>query len=689
MAVDKRIVPLLRKFPAGLTVPRIAEELHLGRRERTKLVEDLKRLMREKVVRRDRHHFVLAPRSGVVRGTFLATRRGFAFVSPEDGGEDVFVPGRSTGGALHGDHVEVFVTGLGRPGKPEGRVLRVLKKETTRFLGVYKERGGRGYVLPFDAASLEESPVKPAAGLAPREEMIVEVDRKTMALTAVLGRADDPGVDTEVVIRRRGLAKTFPAATLAEAAAVPDEIGAGDLEGRRDFRDWPTVTIDGEKAQDFDDAVGVRRLENGHVLLGVHIADVAHYVKPGTELDAEAYRRATSVYFPDLTLPMLPEKLSNNLCSLRPRVPRLTMSVLMEIDGQGRVVDAKFMPSVIQTVERMTYTSVFKILQGEEEERRRYGPLVPGFLLMQDLARRLRARRREEGGLDFDLVEPELVYREGLLQGVVAAERNEAHMLIEDFMVAANVAVADFLARRGVPSIYRVHPAPAPGDLEKLRTLLAAFGLALPEAKRIKSRDLQRVLEAVKGKAEEKFVSVQVLRAMKLAAYSAENAGHYGLAQTSYTHFTSPIRRYPDLVVHRQLKSAIAGGAPEPRPIEAAARHSSERERAADDAERDLITWRILRLLKTRLGEEFAGTVIDITKAGLIVELDDYFADGLLPYQALDGDYYVRRTTKTLRGRKRGRTFNLGERLRVVLVACDPILQRMSFVLARASGGPA
>jgi len=689
MAVDKRILSLLKKYPLGLTVTRIGEELHLGRRERTKLVEDLKRLQRDGVVRRARQHFVLAPQSGLVRGTFLATRRGFAFVTRAEGGEDIFVPGRFAGDALHGDQVEVFVTELGRLGKPEGRVVRVLKRETAKFLGVYKERGGRGYVLPFDSASPEELPVKAAAGLVPRDEMIVETDRKTMALTAVLGHADDPGVDTEVVIRRRGLAATFAAATLAEAAAVPEEIGEGDLAGRRDFRDWPTVTIDGEHAQDFDDAVGVRRLENGHVLLGVHIADVAHYVKPGTELDAEAYRRATSVYFPDLTLPMLPEKLSNNLCSLRPRVPRLTMSVLMEIDEQGRVVDAQFTPSVIRTVERMTYTSVFKVLQGDEEEKGRYASLVPDFFLMQELAKRLRARRREEGGLDFDLVEPELVYREGLLHGVVAAERNEAHMLIEDFMVAANVAVADFLSRRGVPSLYRVHPAPAPGDLEKLRTLIAAFGLALPEAKRIRSKDLQRVLEAVRGKVEEKFISIQVLRAMKLAAYSPENAGHFGLAQTSYTHFTSPIRRYPDLVVHRQLKSVLAGGAPEPRPLDAAARHSSERERAADDAERDLVTWRILRLLKTRLGEEFAGTVVDITKAGLIVELDDYFADGLLPYQALDGDYYVRRTTKTLRGRRRGRTFNLGDRLRVVLVACDPVLQRMTFMLARASGGPA
>jgi ribonuclease R len=448
-----------------------------------------------------------------------------------------------------------------------------------------------------------------------------------------------------------------------------------------------TVTIDGEKAQDFDDAVSVRLLPNGHYFLGVHIADVSYYVRPGTTLDEEAFARATSVYFPDLTLPMLPEKLSNDLCSLRPREPRLTMSVLMEIDGAGRVVREEFHPSVIQTVERMTYTSVFKIFEGDRAEREKYAHVVPALLLMRDLARLLRAKRAEAGSLDFDLLEPELVYKEGSLQSIVPTERNEAHQLIEEFMVAANVAVASHLGRADVPAMFRIHPAPAEADLEKLRELLGHFGLVLPKADRIGSKDLQGVLERMKGQPGEKFVNVQVLRSLKLAVYSDEDLGHYGLAKTDYTHFTSPIRRYPDLIVHRVLKRLLTGGRAEKAPMAEWALHCSQMERKANEAEKDLLMWRIFRFLKTRMGDEFEGIITDVIKAGLLVELDDYFADGLLPFQSLDGDYYYRRSAKTLRGRRKGRTFDLGDRVRVVLVACEPALRRMEFTLSPEAEG--
>ncbi len=687
MAVDKRIVPLLRKHPGGLTVTDLVQSLRLGRREKVKLVEDLKRLEREGLIRRARRHFVLPPRTGLVRGVLQVTRRGFGFVTPADGGADVFVPARAAGEALHGDEVELFVR-EGREGRSEGRVVRMLRRGESRILGAYREREGRPYLLAFDSPSTEETLLRSRGGFRPKPDEIVEADRKTLTLTAVLGGADEPGVDTRVVIRRHGLRPEFPAAALDEAAAAAP-VQAADLEGRRDYRDWPTVTIDGESAQDFDDAVSIRRLEGGRVLLGVHIADVSHYVRPGTALDEEAYRRATSVYFPGLTLPMLPEALSNDLCSLRPRVDRLTVSAVMEIDAAGGIVDASFHPSVIRTAERMTYTEVAAILDGDAAESGRGAPLAPDFLLMRDLARRIRARRTEEGGLDFDLAEPELVYRDGTLAGVAAAERNEAHLLIEDFMVTANVAAASFLERRGIPSLYRVHPAPAAGDLAKLRDLLLPSGLVLPEADRIKSKDLQRILEAVRGRPEEKFVGVEVLRAMKLAAYADENTGHYGLARPTYTHFTSPIRRYPDLVVHRQLKSALLGIPPEPRPLGEAARHSSREERRADEAEKDLVTWRIFRLLKARLGDEFSGTVTGVNRAGLIVELDDYFVDGLLSFPSLDQARGAGRPAGRKRARRDARRLEPGDRLRVVLAACDPILRRMAFVPAADAGGGA
>jgi ribonuclease R len=688
MEMDKKIAPLLKKHPEGLSFQDLMGELNVSRKDKAKFVDSLKTLEKEGLIRRNRNRYALAPRSNVVRGKLVTVLRGFGFVTPEGGGgEDIFIPARDSASALQGDIVEVMVREKGQKGKPEGKILRILKKERKSNLGVFTERGGNPYLAAFDSMAPEELPIRALRPPLPRPGMIVEVDRTTLELAGILGYPDDPGVDTQVIIRRHGLASEFSADALKEAEAARLEAGPNELAGRTDYRDWLTVTIDGEKAQDFDDAVSVKFLSNGHYLLGVHIADVSHYVKPGSALDCEAVERATSVYFPDLTLPMLPEKLSNDLCSLRPRVPRLTMSVLMEIDGGGHVVQEEFHPSIIQTVERMTYASVFRILEGDKAEREKYHHVVPSLLLMRDLARLLRVKRSEAGSLDFDLLEPELVYKEGSLASIVPSERNEAHQLIEEFMVTANVAVAAFLCRSGVPSIYRIHPAPAEADLEKLSEILTRFGFSLPKASRIGPRDLQAVLERMKGMPGEKFVNVQVLRSLKMATYSDENLGHYGLAKTDYTHFTSPIRRYPDLVVHRMLRKVVSGEKPHAASFADLALHCSQKERKADEAEKDLLLWRIFRLLKTKLGDEFTGIITDITKAGLIVELDDYFADGLLPYQSLDGDYYYRKNAKTLRGRKHGRTFDLGDRVGVVLVACDPALRRMEFVLSPDQGG--
>jgi ribonuclease R len=675
-----RILSLLRKHGEGLDVARIEAGLGAGRREHGKLLAAVEALEKARLVRRVKNRFVLPPAAGLVRGRFVSSRRGFGFVTPASGGEDIFVPARFASGVLQGDEVELLVKEKGRFGKPEGRIVRVLKKERTVLIGIYRERSGSPFLQAFDSPSPEDIPLRSGGRLAPEPGMIVEADRQSLSVSMVYGRPEDPGVDIRVIIRRYGLDAVFPDDALREAEAIPAGLSEDDLSGRRDLRDWTTVTIDGETAQDFDDAVSVGRLEGGGFLLGVHIADVSHYVKPGTALDREAAKRGTSVYFPGLTLPMLPEKLSNDLCSLRPAVPRLTVSVLMEIDARGRVGRTEFVPSVIRTAARMTYTSVFRIFQGDEGERSAYARLVPDFMLMRELAEVIREKRLAEGSLDFDLVEPELVYEEGRLQAVAAAERNEAHRLIEEFMVAANVAVASMFTDKKITAVYRVHPVPAASDLEKLRDFLAHFGYALPAAGKIRSRDLQAVLEKSRGRPEEKFVTVQVLRAMKLAVYSTENVGHYGLAKTDYTHFTSPIRRYPDLAVHRILKSALRRRKPGGADLEETALHSSERERNAAQAEQTLLEWRILRFLRERLGEEFAGTVVDVTKAGLIVELDDYFVDGLLPFPALRGEYDARRAGRALRRRKRRKSFELGDKVRVILVSCDPVLQRMSFM---------
>jgi ribonuclease R len=618
----------------------------------------------------------------LVRGRFVTARPGFGFVTPDAGGADIFVPARYAQEAMPGDEVAVSVVEKGKFGKPEGRVERILKKGRTVLLGVYKERAGAPFLQPFDSLSQDDIPLKSRGRLRPAPGMIVEADRATLTVTSVLGRPEDPGVDAQVVIRRYRLRSEFGPAALREAAAFPDDVPQEALEGRRDFRDWASVTIDGEKAQDFDDAVSIRRLPAGGWLLGVHIADVSYYVAPGSALDREAAERGTSVYFPGLTLPMLPEKLSNDLCSLRPRVPRLAFSVLIEVAEDGRVRKAEFTPSVIRTAHRMTYTSVFKIFEGDAAEAARFADVAPDLLIMRELAEAVRRARLAEGSLDFDLVEPELVYEEGKLLAVAAGERNEAHRLIEELMVAANVAVARRFSEKKVPSIYRVHPPPGVSDLEKLRDLILNFGLTLPEPSKVRSRDLQRVLEKAKGLPGEKFIGIQVLRAMKLAVYSSKNVGHYGLAKVDYTHFTSPIRRYPDLVVHRLLKALLAREAPGRLPLEAIAAESSDRERNAAEAEQALVEWRIFRFLKDHLGEEFGGIVVDVVKAGLVVEIDEYFVAGLLPFASLSGDFEPKPAARRLRPKRRRKTFDLGDAVRVILVSCDPALRRMSFVPA-------
>jgi ribonuclease R len=685
--MEERILSLLRQKKAGLSFHQLAAALRLRGRALTRLRRELKNLQSKGLVGKKKENYLASREAAVVHGEFLASSRGFGFVRPAAGGGDIFIPARLTLGAMAGDVVEVAVKEHGRKGRPEGQVIKIMKKTRETVVGIYTERYGQPYYTPFDAASTAEIPLAAKGPQSLEPGMIIEVDRRKLTIREVLGFPDDAGVDTRVVIKRFALASRFSPDAIEEAVRVSSRISARDREGRRDYRSWRTITIDGESAQDFDDAVGVKELPSGHCLLGVHIADVSHYVSPGSALDRDAAERATSVYLPDLTLPMLPEALSNDLCSLRPRKTRLTMTVLLEVDKKGRVVKEEFHPSVIRTVERMTYTSVFSIFQDDKAEQRRYAPLVPDILLMRGLASRLRARREEQGSLNFDLSEPELVYREGRIQKVEAFEANEAHHLIEEFMVAANEAVARYLSRQGRDAIFRIHPAPSRADLEELKDLLEHFGILLPKPEDLSSHDLQAVLREVEGKPEEKFVQFRVLRALRLAAYSPENTGHYGLAKSDYAHFTSPIRRYPDLVVHRALKAALRGEKLKISALAALARHCSEQERKADEAERELVEWRIYRFLKAHLGEEYDGIIVDISRAGVIVELEDYFVDGLVSYADLGGDYYRQRSESVLVGRRSGRKFSLGDRIKVILAAVDPVGRRMSLVLSREGKG--
>ncbi len=666
-----------------MSFQRITLQLRISPRERQALKKSLRRLESQGVILRLKRRYLIPAKSNLVKGRLVASLRGYGFVTPEgDSTGDIFIPGRYSGGALQGDVVEVLYMERGKKGKPEGRVVRIVKRGKRRRVGLYKERWGKPFFLPFDSPSSEEIPLASTKNLSPLPGMIVEVDRNSMHLKEVLGMPDDPGVDTRVIIQRYDLASFFSKEALTEAEKYTSKICLEDKKERVDYRNWMTVTIDGESAQDFDDAVSIKMLESGHFLLGVHIADVSHYVKPGSFLDREAFERGTSVYFPELTLPMLPEKLSNHICSLRPKEDRLTVSVLLEIDGDGEVLKTEFHPSLIRTAERMTYHSVYKIFEGDKGERRRYSHLVSALLMMEDLARILRRRRVKQGSLDFDILEPELVYKEGRLHSVVPFERNEAHRVIEEYMVVANEAVSLFLSQKHVPLIRRIHPRPALKDLERLREILSHFGLSLPSGKKVDSRDLQYVLKEFEGKPEEKFINLQVLKSLKLAVYSEEDEGHYGLAKKEYTHFTSPIRRYPDLAVHRILKTVLRQEKVKMTALSSLALHCSQQERNAGVAEKDLMEWRIFRLLKRMLGEEFEGIIVDITRAGLVVELADYFVGGIISYSDMDGDYYFKKSEKTLTGRRTGRTFELGDWVKVIGVAVDPILKRLSLILS-------
>lgn len=661
----------------------LAGKLYLSPKEKKILIKDLQKLQDQGVILLLKKRYFFRQRSNIIRGTFITRQRGFGFIRPdEEGLDDIYIHARQIGGALLGDVVEVSVKEFGRKGKPEGRVIRIIEKKRTSVHGIYRERCGQPFFQNLDSPLIEDFPLKGTAGFSLLKGTIVVVERDSNILKEVLGFPDDLGVDTKVVMRNHNLKDSFPDLVVEEVKGISTEIPEKEIRNRVDYRSWRTMTIDGEKAQDFDDAVSIRKLPRGQMLLGVHIADVSFYVQSGSALDEEAFDRGTSVYFPDLTLPMFPEKIANEICSLRPREDKLTMSVLLTVDVDGQVVSSEFCQSVIHTEERLTYDSVFKIFSGDKEERKKYEALVPDLLLLLELAERLRENRVREGSLDFDLaLEPELVYKEGILQSVSFFPRNKAHRVIEEIMILANEAVARFLAEKEIESIFRVHPPPSKDALTELREILGFFQIFLPQDKRIRPKDLQRVLEQTAGRVGGKFLSIQVLKSLNRAVYSTENKGHYGLAKTIYTHFTSPIRRYPDLLVHRLLKSVLKKKNLRLSALDSAARHCSELERNAEEAEKDLMMWRIFRFLKGKLGDELGGIVIRISRAGLFVELEDYFVSGLVPFDDLGGGFVFRKKENQMVNRRTGKTFKLGDSVCIVMAAVDPALRRLTLAL--------
>ena len=746
---DRALLEHISRLPhARATFKQLVRELGAKGAKREELESALIRLAAhgDLIELRSGQYAVTARSREFAVGRLHMHRDGYGFLISERPIEgvagDVFIPPESAETAMHGDRVVVHINRIEAGGRADGEIVKILKRAQPTVVGEFRI-GRRGqYVAPHDERihqfidipeGLEfprEAPSVDRIGVtAPQVTSIEELDGMVVnvellefpergskpvgRVIEILGQPDDFGVDVEIVIRKHHLPHQFPPEVVEQAEAIPHVITARELGGRRDFRELGIVTIDGETARDFDDAVCVERLSSGNFALQVHIADVSHYVRPGSSIDAEARLRGTSVYFPDRAVPMLPHELSTDICSLVPQADRLVLSALLEIDHRGEIVGQEFTAGVIRSAERMTYTNVHLLLEGDAGLRDRYRPLVERFELMRELALLLNRKRERRGSIDFDLPEPLIEFDQwGAMTGVTRAPRNIAHRIIEEFMLAANEAVASHLESAGIASIYRIHEKPDPKRVMEFEEVAAHFGYslgvgAIPVKKfgitdrrrdgskrrreiimaepdlTLSSRQYQRLVGKIEGKPEERILSYLMLRSLKQARYSIENVGHFALAASSYTHFTSPIRRYPDLVVHRLLRAVLAGHAtPGENELSGVADECSQSERRAADAERELVEWKKVKFMAERIGQDFEALIISVTKYGLFVELAELFIEGLVPIDTLPGDQFTyQENVRQMVGKRTGRVYAIGQRVRVVLDRVDAAERKLQFSL--------
>lgn len=683
--------------PGPLTFKELVGAFDVKKAFRDKFKKVIKAMVAEgELVKTRGGTYGLPTRMNLVTGEIVCHPDGYGFVVPEEGeGTDVFIGSRKLNGAMHGDTVVARVEGSKPGGRREGSILRIVKRARNTIVGRFEWGRGFGVVIPSDERIIDQIiiPPKDAKGVQDGQIVSAEITRwpaRHMSaagrILEVLGEPDDPDVEVEVILRKYGLTNRFPHDVMHEVKSVPSAVSEVEARERMDLREKTTITIDGETAKDFDDAVSIEKTANGYRLC-VSIADVSHYVKEGSAIDREAFERSTSVYFPDRAIPMLPEALSNGICSLNPKVDRLTMTAEIDFDEHGRPVKKRFFESVIRSVERMTYTKVKKLIDDEDAElSKEYAHILHDIKIMAELADKLTKRRFEQGSIDFDLPEPQIIIDiEGKVEDIVRSERNVAHKLIEEFMLAANKAVADEFSKRGLPFIYRVHEEPDEESVHDFADFVASFGIRFTPAG---PKSFQNILAKFDGRPEQRLINHVLLRSMKQAVYSEENVGHFGLAFEDYTHFTSPIRRYPDLIVHRLLKRLVKRSYTKDEQarmegyLPHAAGHTSMRERKAMEAEREIADLKKCQFMKDKIGEVFDGFISGVTSFGFFVELKDYFVEGLVHVSMLADDYYVFDEKRhSLMGERTGKRFTLADPVKVKIAGVDLERRRIELLL--------
>ena len=637
-----------------------------------------------------------------LRGVYQAHPRGFGFVTIEGETDDIFIPEKETNGALHGDTVEILLTASPEGKRKEGKIMKIAERGTAKIVGLYQVAKGKhyGFVIPDNQRFLQDIfvPEERAKGAVDGHKVVVELTsygsdnaKPEGKIVEILGHVNDPGVDIMSIVKSYDLPVEFPEKVMNQAERVPEEVSDADMAGRKDLREWVMVTIDGEDAKDLDDAVSLTRTEDGkNWILGVHIADVANYVQERSALDREALHRGTSVYLADRVIPMLPHRLSNGICSLNAGVDRLAMSCIMTVDAKGDVIDHEICESVIRVNERMSYTSVKKILEDhDEEETTRYIDLVPMFEEMEQLAGILRNRRHQRGSIDFDFPESKIMLdEEGHPMEIRSYDRNVATKIIEDFMLLANETVAEEYYWREIPFVYRVHETPDEDKIKKLAILINNFGYSLHISDEVRPGQIQKLLAKIQGTPQETMISRLALRSMKQARYTPENDGHFGLAARYYTHFTSPIRRYPDLQIHRIIKDDLRGRMNEKKMehyqtiLPEVTRQASETERRAEEAERETIRLKKAEYMEAHIGEVFEGVISGITNWGIYVELSNTI-EGLVHVANMYDDHYDYYEDRyEMVGEHTGKTYKLGETVYVRVIDADCLTRTIDFEMA-------